>query len=179
PKLNFGKPVISNFERLQGAKYWIPTLDEWMKAVYWDPDNPAEGGWWEFPNSSDRPPVAGPPGIGETNAGYLDTSFDWLDFRLNQYPDTQTPWGLLDATGSASEMTSTPTLADDRDVYAKGAPLGDDAFQGFRDRADVSLDILITNGSSNTGLRIASAVPSPGAAVPVALASVLTARRRR
>ncbi len=177
--LGSGSPFMTNFERLPGARYWVPTLDEWMKAVYWDPDNPAEGGWWEFPDSSDSSPIAGPPGIGETNAGYLDTRDDWTDFRLNQYPDTQTPWGLLDATGGAGEMTS--TLANfGPSVIGKGAPLGDEAFDGaFFDRADVAREVSINSGSAAYGLRIASAVPSPMAVAPFVFASCFIGLRRR
>ena len=32
------------------AKFWIPTLDEWIKAAHYDPNRygPGEGGYWEY-----------------------------------------------------------------------------------------------------------------------------------
>ena len=51
------------------AKFWIPTLDEWIKGVYYDPGvNGGEGGWWHHPGSSDIPLIVGPPSEGATNA---------------------------------------------------------------------------------------------------------------
>jgi len=54
-----------------GAKYWIPTLDEWIKAAHYDPARygPGQPGWWEYANSSDVPPVSGLPGVGDTATG--------------------------------------------------------------------------------------------------------------
>ncbi len=95
-------PWLSQAERSPGARFFIPDLDEWLKAVYYDPDRfgPSGPGYWMYPNSSDTPPVIGPPGTGgETNAGL---GFEYpLD--VGQYPQTTSPWGLLDASGGLSE----------------------------------------------------------------------------
>lgn len=89
------------------ARYWIPTLDEWTKAAYWDPkkDNGA-GGYWKFQNSSDDEPIPGlfPEDGGERNAG--DDPFP-LD--VGSYPNVKSPWGLLDMAGGEWEYTETPT----------------------------------------------------------------------
>jgi formylglycine-generating enzyme required for sulfatase activity len=88
------------------AMYWIPTLDEWLKAAHWDTDKlgPGKGGWWDYVHMSDEgPPVAGLPGEGETNAELeLPDNAHW-DIPLGSYPETRTPWGLLDASGGAGE----------------------------------------------------------------------------
>src|SRR5690606_22099076 len=38
-----------------GARYWIPTWDEWLKAAHYDPDRngPDQGGWWLYSNGTD------------------------------------------------------------------------------------------------------------------------------
>ncbi|MFO0834131.1 MAG: hypothetical protein U0638_04105 [Phycisphaerales bacterium] len=41
-----------------GAKFWIPNLDEWIKAVYYDPKIEK---YWTRPNSTDRNLIAGLP----------------------------------------------------------------------------------------------------------------------
>lgn len=94
-----------------GARFWIPTLDEWMKAVYFDPNQagPGQAGWWEYPNSSNTPLVPGVPGIGQTSAG-LDFTDLGFGISLGAYPDQQSPWGLLDASGGISEWVEEPVF---------------------------------------------------------------------
>jgi sulfatase modifying factor 1 len=66
-----------------GAQYWIPTLDEWMKAAHWDPNRngAGQGGWWLYSNSSNNPYVYGPPGVlvnghpATANAAWSDIGF--------------------------------------------------------------------------------------------------------
>src|SRR5690606_23240620 len=65
-----------DYTPLPGARFWIPSVDEWLKAVYYDPDRhgPGEGGWWLFPDSSDDPLVIGyPEDGGETNGSLFWT----------------------------------------------------------------------------------------------------------
>lgn len=91
-----------------GAKYWLPSWDEWVKAAYYDPDKDGQGspGYWRFPTSSDTPPIQGLPADGgQTNADgvHWDEPYGFLD--VGSYPDVQSPWGLLDTSGSLSEWT--------------------------------------------------------------------------
>lgn len=164
-----------------GAKFWIPTLDEWLKAVHYDPvkDNGA-GGWWQYPNTSDTAPVPGIPGVGETSAGYAPYgTFKGFDVALGSYPNTKTPWGLLDATGGASEWTESWYNTDPphTDRHYDGAPAGNPSF--------VALDNLVRLGSSQpwvpldyVGLRIAS-IPSPNLSLGLLLFMTLFGREKR
>lgn len=88
-----------------GAKFWIPTIDEWLKAGYYDPNmfGNHQGGWWSFPGSSDIPLIPGVPGEGETSAGEFETPLWAIYFPLGSYPYVQSPWGLLDVSGGARE----------------------------------------------------------------------------
>jgi len=151
-------------KRSPGAKYWIPNLDEWIKAVHYDPnhDGPGKGGWWSYCNRSDTKPIAGLPGTGETSAGYDGfPPFEEWAVPLGAYPRTTTPWGLIDATGGASEF-----LEDWQQETGKRFRLFDGACAGQfgageYDRID-GMAVTTPDSGSIVGLRIASSVPSPG-----------------
>ncbi|MBL9001677.1 MAG: SUMF1/EgtB/PvdO family nonheme iron enzyme, partial [Phycisphaerae bacterium] len=60
-------------EHSPGARYWIPTLDEWIKGAYYDPNYGGAGiggWWWANVNGTNNAPNFGPPGQGEGNAGF-------------------------------------------------------------------------------------------------------------
>lgn len=86
------------------ARYWIPTLSELVKALYWDPDkDDGAGGYWRYPDSGDEPLVPGFPWDGgETAAGLpFDLAGPWVP--AGSYPDVRSPWGPLDASGFESQ----------------------------------------------------------------------------
>jgi hypothetical protein len=170
------------------ARFWIPTLDEWMKAAFYDPNRFGSGqrGWWNYCNSSDVAPIPGLPGVGETSRGLDDPNIDeWL-IPLGSYPQTQSPWGLLDVSGGAAEW-----LEDFNPVHNPGprdrlystslsgpsGPFGflSDRVNGFIGSAHP------TTTSAGTGLRIAS-VPAPPITFALMLGAILaqrSARRKR
>lgn len=160
-------------EHLAGARYWLPTLDEWTKAMYYDPDRYGLGveGYWRYQHGSDTPPVPGFPWDGgETSAGIpFDAFGPYLD--VGSYPDARSPWGLLDGSGSATEWTE-----DSFDGFPTWK--GTSQFQQFHDYFD-AVDYI---GGSNpvlggVGIRIASTIPSPPTALLLVLA--VSYRRRR
>ncbi|VAX36183.1 hypothetical protein MNBD_PLANCTO03-121 [hydrothermal vent metagenome] len=165
------------------ARYWIPSLDEWMKAVYYDPNKngTGQGGWWEQPNGSDTVLIADyPENGGETNAGLAAHTGHWDPrFTVGMYPEVLTPWGLLDASGGVREWTEEWT-DNHRGRYVKGSSK-DDWFD--YDRLDwvASNDYRLPDGYMNLGIRVASTVPAPssGLTVVVVFAASCTPRRRR
>ena len=175
-----------------GAKYWIPSLDEWMKAAHYDPDKngSGEGGWWLFNNSSDTQPVPGLPGVGETSAGLQIADIDAFGIPLESYPETQTPWGLLDTSGGGSEWTETWALIngpDDRENRLwQGNSAGTTSWDPF-DPITRSADEIFRVGGDRpnfpfgeTTFRVASSVPSPGVgAVGMTCGVFILTRRRR
>jgi hypothetical protein len=157
-------------ERSPDAKYWIPSEDEWVKAVYWDPSKDGVGGYWPYPNGTDVPLVPGLPGEGDTPVGLgLD-----VNIPIGSYPDTMTPWGLLDASGGWLEMTDTAEsgLAARTWGSSNASPSDGDSLtinsMGHRR--------LTTEGA---GLRLATNVPTPGSLVTLGCAVVFAARRKR
>lgn len=153
------------------ARFWIPSLDEWNKAVYWDPNHSGDGagGYWMYPNSSDDPLVPGPPGVGETPA---------LDFpqgtALGQYPNAQTPWGLEDVSGHDFEFVEYREGAEF--LYSVGSNTSTlyesyDLFGGFTLSPDPNTDFP-------SMFRVASAVPSPSVSFIASFSICMVCGRR-
>lgn len=160
--------------RSPGALFWIPNIDEWVKAAYFDPNRYGEGqpGYWDYPTTSDTAPIAGLPGQGgQTNTGFFPAPFD-----VGQYPSVQSPWGLLDASGGGTEFLENWQGEFTRLIV--GSRTGSTLEPEISDR------YLRVGGISPTNfgyaLRIASAVPAPGPGLMVGfLASAISIRRRR
>jgi hypothetical protein len=160
-----------------GARYWIPTYDELLKANHYDPDKYGlgQGGWWEYSDGTDAPGVGGPPGL-TVNGRPTTGNFGWdsrnfpghnpFNVLLDAYPDVTTPWDMLDASGATAEWTEEafyPSIDEppnDR-IYlgsawgTTGALADHIARGGGSESPDFS--------ASNVGFRIASSVPAPGA----------------
>ncbi|MBX3387556.1 MAG: SUMF1/EgtB/PvdO family nonheme iron enzyme [Phycisphaeraceae bacterium] len=165
-----GWPHTDALTHEPGARFWIPTLDEWLKAVYYDPHKNGQDqeGWWQWVNGSDEPPIPGLPGTpgATTSAGLPSMGVgdpnDPMRIRVGAYPDAQSPWGLLDTAGGASEWNEEPYNIPDF-FFERG-------YQGasaFNESNYVLLSHVSALGSSSLDLgsiqtiRLASAVPSP------------------
>lgn len=168
-----------------GAKYWIPTWDEWLKAAHYDPDklntDGSTGGWWQYSNGSDTAYTYGPPGSGQANAGFnTPTPFSIL---LGSYPDVQSPWGLLDVAGGTTEWTESIRTITTGQRYRihDGSHWDEDAFQAqLADRLREYGAEFPHIPALEYGLRIASVVPAAYTCAPVGVFLVaLGARRKR
>jgi formylglycine-generating enzyme required for sulfatase activity len=177
--------------RSPGARYFIPTLDEWMKAAHYDPtklnQDGTRGGWWEYSNGSNTPYVYGPPGVlvngvpAQANAGWLldYPGFFPSEVRVGSYPSVTSPWGLLDVAGGISEWTEsilTRNIGDkfryhDSSAFGSSSTVSDriQSFGGDSPGLDASY----------LGLRIAAVVPSPITSFPLVAGACVILRRRR
>jgi len=148
------------------ARYWIPTLDEWIKASYYDPNYGGAGvggWWWRSINGSNTPIVNGPPGQGQANAGFDLPGNGQYRIPLGAYPDTLTPWGLLDAAGGTAEFLETianPTEVPTR--YVAGTAWS---------TPNISSGLIYSLGGEfpsipdyQIGFRVAAAIPAPATA---------------
>jgi hypothetical protein len=177
-----------------GAQYWIPSLDEWMKAAHYDPNRngPGQGGWWNYSNSSDAPYVYGPPGVlvnGQpttANAAWDDLNFPGYNpyaVPLGAYPTVMSPWGLLDVGGGTSEWTE-EAIRIQTDTYPRwrvfdGSHWGPET-AGFSDTAGYRYSAQDpTYFGYEVGLRVAAAIPAPASVIPLVLIACAGARRRR
>ena len=186
--------------RSPGAKYWIPSHDEWFKAAHWDPNKngPNQGGYWEFSHTSDTQPIPGLPGVGETSADLAIDDEAAFMIPLESYPDSRSPWGLLDVSGGGAEWTERWFTRIDPDDTERRIWDGAGAGNTTISRGDSNFDPIL--GIDRTtdrhweygsefadvtvpayfSFRIASAIPAPGVGVPLLAISVsILARRRR
>jgi hypothetical protein len=178
--------ITDQATRSEDARFWIPSLDEQYKAFYYDPAKfgPNEAGWWQYPNRSDELPVQAGPGEGNSNAGLGSV----LHNPVGSYPDAQSPWGLLDTSGGASEW-SEEFFVD----LITGRRLGR-ASKGSNlvfPQPNMPFDLAIVDGIEfpssgahpdtgiGTGLRIAALVPAPGSTFLGLVVALTIARRRR
>ena len=193
---HFQSGAYSNWRdpvRSEGAEYWIPSRDEWNKAVYWDPnrDGPGQGGYWLYPNASNEPLNPGDPALGgETNAGTQQqwpAGHDRMPWEVGSYADVQTPWGLLDASGGEREWTDTRsgTVTFFVESTARGStgipgtPIfgyGDSVLQDRMHRPYVS---SFGGAHRPITVRFAAAIPAPGVPALLGVAAFTCLRRRR
>lgn len=174
----FNPDGTSNFQEAHspGARFWIPTHSEWVKSVYWDPSkNGGEGGYWYYPGGSDNLLISGPPGVGQTNGG-LPSEF----VPIGSYPETQTPWGLLDASGGVEEYTETvgTPLASNRWRTALGSWVNDGSPE-FNDSLEFSNTQPLGGFAGHTGFRLAAAVPTPCVSCIVLVGILCYSHRKR
>ncbi len=152
-----------------GARFWIPTMDEWLKAAHYDPsrNGPGQGGWWSYPYRSELPPVPGAPGEGQTTAGWDPPNSAELLVPLGAYASQTSAYGLWDLSGGSREWLEEPAGArNGRFQYrrADGAFAGELSI-GFDHVQSTDGEIPGTIGGYY-GFRIAGVVPS----VPTSLA---------
>lgn len=171
-----------------GARYWIPTLDEWLKAAHYDPAKPnadgTVGGWWKYSTTSDAPVAYGPPGVNvrpggsvpgldptgplaQANGNWDSSNFPGYDpftTPLGAYSDVQSPWGLYDTSGGTAEWNEGANLAN-TSRFAEGTMRGaiGSPAAGTLDSISRTAGGFPSDSSLFFGLRIASSVPSPSA----------------
>ncbi|MCC5786483.1 MAG: hypothetical protein JJU33_07270 [Phycisphaerales bacterium] len=171
-----------NAVRRPDAKIWIPSHDELVKSFYYDPDRygPDEGGYWAYPHGSDEQPIYGAPWEpdAQSNAGIELPLGDWVfNMPLGLYPDTASPYGVLEASGGIAEWTETPLWGIDiGDRYFHQSAAGGhhspfDALNRAFQAAPIHLGL--------SGFRFAAVVPSPGAVPVLAFAAFVTFARRK
>jgi hypothetical protein len=173
-----------------GAKYWIPTWDEWLKAAHYDPNkNNGQGGWWKYSTTSDIAPISAPPpsmvgGNGQINAAWSQDQYPGVNpfsIPLGAYPTVTSPWGLLDVAGGPSEWNESiftgpglpPTRMLDGSNWVDGGVGTDGIMAAFSDFPSLAV--------FDYGFRIASSVPAPtsGTLLLTALGWQVCGRRRK
>ncbi|MBY0263411.1 MAG: formylglycine-generating enzyme family protein, partial [Phycisphaerales bacterium] len=176
--------------RSPGARFFIPTWDEWLKAAHYDPNKGGQdqGGWWAYSTTSDTAPVGGPPAgfpgttapAGQVNAGWRDANGTQYSVPLGAYANVQSPWGLLDAAGGTSEWTEEVLGG------APGDPLNRVYEGSWWTDGPLIADGIWSMGSQfpnvstfDLGFRIASVVPAPGVGTVCFLGACWMARKQR
>lgn len=168
---------------LPGARFWIPTLSEQVKAFHYDPNRngPGQGGYWLNKNMRDVDGIAGPPGVGQTSARWVDPGVNngELEIPLGAYPDQLSPWGLLDTSGGATEWNEQigPQIGPPAGRFLYGASAG---ASSTGDALWNSSSVSASLAGTAYGFRVASSVPTPGVGVTaLVFGGILASRRKR
>jgi sulfatase modifying factor 1 len=108
-----GLDLESTFQRQPGARYHIPTENEWYKAAYYDPNKPGGAGYWEFPTRSDTSPSNDlPPGSDLVNgSANFGTSATTPVGAFAAKPSTSA-YGTYDQGGNLWEWNETFVIDD-------------------------------------------------------------------
>ena len=166
-----------------GSRFWIPSMDELIKATYYDPNRHGEdeGGYWLYGHSSDQTPIPGDPALGgETNGG---TPNQWPDGQhrpldVGSYPDVQSPWGLLDTVGGGREWTETWREGELEFRHNLRLLMPSQAFFALS-TSELGRYGFASPTSGLFTLRLAAAIPSPGVPALLSIAALGAIRRRR
>ena len=181
------------FARSPGARYFIPSWDEWLKAAHYDPNklngDGSRGGWWLYSTTSDTAPISNPPGSlvsganGQVNAGGWQTIYNGVispfAIPLGAYANVTSPWGLFDTAGATNEWTEeVRTLSDGQRFrtlegsnWVDGSVSLDAVPREFSDLPNIS--------TFDYGFRIASVIPAAGSLPLLVFAGAYAAFRRR
>jgi formylglycine-generating enzyme required for sulfatase activity len=171
--------------RSPGARYWIPSADEWTKAAHFDPNRYGEGmpGYWLSSNSSDAVPF--PPGLPQ-NGGLTSTGglFAFPLPDIASYPGVQSPWGLLDCSGGFAEWTETVHYSNAGDPlpryrFVQGSSWIDSYVDSELFHFDQIDGIRLFGPTTLFGLRVTRAVPGATSVGVFVCALSLLSRRRR
>jgi len=173
---NSGAGVARNTD----AKFWIPNLNEWVKAAYYDPTlNDGAGGYWNYMTRSNSHPgnqIGSAPNQANFNAynlnggGYSQTGSPYLDGDVNYTTDvgafsgSSSYYGTFDQGGNVYEWsedeigsTSYKMLGG---AYDGGGPgYGSNGIPAIEDTLS-STSVATTTQENWSGFRIAT-VPEP------------------
>ncbi len=193
-----GTPTPSNADTIvrdTGAKYFLPSADEWYKSAYHDSTSGMAGNYFLFATGSDSVPISDQPGdnpsavnyrnddglangfndgfaiTGSTDGPGATNSNPFSD--VGAYIDAESPYGTFDQNGNVWEWNETS---------------GGNSTRGFGggswNSPGVNLQSTIflfsnnpTSENFNTGFRIASLVPEPASILLISLGAPLLLRR--
>jgi formylglycine-generating enzyme required for sulfatase activity len=174
-----GQYIGSNQFRHKDTKYFLPTLNEWHKAGYYDPQkNGGNGGYWKYATGSDSLPDQNLDG--DNNWGPNEVVWGRETFPGPSEVDnagTLSPYGTMAQNGNTSEWTEDVLDIAGEVRYKIGGHYGW-KHDGFNEPT-IELDKAWAK-SRFIGARIAM-VPEPSAfsLLAVGLGGLALVRRRR
>ena len=133
------------------ATFFLPSLDEWVKAAYY---NPIGGDYYDYPTQSNTAPTPAASGAGD-NLAVLDGSGASAPLAVGTLTGTTSPYGSYDMAGNVNELIETTVT-----LYGEGismmmgnawaAPLGGNAYHWVHANYD-------NHNDRRAGFRLAAA----------------------
>jgi formylglycine-generating enzyme required for sulfatase activity len=147
-------------QRNPGARWFIPSEDEWYKAAYYDPHKPGGPGYWDYPTRSDAQPNRDFAGTNAANyyaGGFLDPAHPFTE--AGAFSRSSGPYGTFDQAGNVFEWTdSTPTGLVPPFLRCFWGGSADSADGGRNIRAP-NLHLHSNSDAAFVGFRVAGAAP--------------------
>jgi hypothetical protein len=144
--------------RHRGAKYFLPTRDEWYKAGFYKAGS-TNAGYWTYATRSDAVPVAENASAGANSANYGGVVGSIVP--VGSYPNSISAYGTLDQSGNVWETTEPRASATDDYSY----PGWGGCYIYGAQWLYASIDFQSAARYGDVGLRIAA--NSPSTATPV------------
>lgn len=173
-------------DRMPGAKFFLPSIDEYLKATHYDPNRfgTGQGGYWGYKNMSNQIPVPGLPGEGTTNAGYLpggDPFAAW-NIPLGAYANQQSAYGLFDTSGGGAEWIEsidTVNVVSSRPFAGSYAAMSPTSLEYIDSAPWINGSNTFESGGVTMAFRVYSTVPSPGVLALGVVVMAAAGRRAR
>jgi formylglycine-generating enzyme required for sulfatase activity len=173
------------FGRNPGARYFIPTEDEWYKAAYHNKSAGSAANYFDFPTGANAQPgqdvtEASSPG---NNANYYSTNYSigppYYRTVAGEFELSDSPYGTFDQGGNIFEWTETGFSG-----VAFNLRGGAYTYEGFHLNAHQPGGGLVAGPGTERddfGFRVATVIPEPTTLViaALAIAQLFLNRRRR
>jgi formylglycine-generating enzyme required for sulfatase activity len=108
--------------RNPGARFFLPTENEWYKAAYFDP---ATSGWFDYPAGSDNQTTCSTPTAAPNHANCGSAIPGGDVTSRGSYSGSASPFGTFDQGGNVDEWTETDILGDGSQRGVRGGNLFD------------------------------------------------------
>ena len=173
-------------QRNPGAKWFLPSEDEWYKAAYYKGGG-TNAGYWDYPTRSDAVPsnILGNPTDPGNNATYNNNGYTigspYYRTEVGAHENSESAYGTYDQGGNVSEWNEA-IVQQNADYVWRGLRGGSYETYDTRLQASYRSCSIPANSFYYTGFRIAEAVPEPSSVIVLgsgilALAGII--RRRR
>ena len=156
-------------QRNPGAKWFLPSENEWYKAAYYKGGS-TNAGYWDYPTKSDSTPsndLTTPDGGNNANFYQSGGTIEGPYYRteVGEFENSESPYGTFDQGGNVWEwneaITFSSSTAATRGVRGGGFNPSIFYLHGDLRASDRDSYVVPSYGVMDIGFRVAEAVPEP------------------
>ena len=140
-------------------KYFLPNVNEWVKAAHYNPAGAGSWNTWQTGVSSPTP-TATSVASGGSNTAVFGTGVavpGYAALPVGSVPNTQSPYGLYDMLGNVTEMTDTGNASSAWFAVSGNYSIAAANITGW----NIDNNRYLTAISSANGFRVAGIAPVP------------------